>query len=177
MPAYKKDFFKKSSFQSVEKDLKTIIENILKNPTLLKLLYYTNRNCLSMPDVTDEQAISMIGNQIRIVPYYEVLPDCPNYIIITLDNFTPNATNPKFRDCMINISILCHPDHWNLGDFQLRPFKILGELDKTLDGAHLSGIGDVNFAGTENIVFNNDIMGVVALYAAVHGSDDMIAVQ
>lgn len=174
MPAIKKNFFKKSSFLSIEKDLKTIIEKILDNQDLLKLLYYTDRNCMSKPDVTMEQALTMIGKQIRIVPYYEVLPDCPNYIIVTMDNFTPNDTNPKFRDCMINISILCHPDHWNLGDFKLRPFKILGELDKCLDNEHLSGIGTVQFAGTENIVFNNDIMGVVALYSAVHGSDDMI---
>ena len=33
------------------------------------------------------------------------------YIIISYDNFTPNATNPEFRDCTVNFDIICHTDY------------------------------------------------------------------
>jgi hypothetical protein len=59
----------------------------------------------------------MIDKQIKIVPKLEITPDCPNYIIITFNNFRPNNKNPEFRDFTISIDILCHPDHWNLGNF------------------------------------------------------------
>ena len=105
------DYFPKSSFLSTDKDLSLIIKKILGNQRLLKLLYYTQKDCLDAKDLTSEQIFSMIDKQIRIVPKLDISPDCPIYLIITMDNYKPNETNPEFRDCNIIIDILCHPDH------------------------------------------------------------------
>ena len=43
-----------SSFLSMEKDMNIIIEHIFKNNRLKKMLYYTTRDCLSKPNLTDE---------------------------------------------------------------------------------------------------------------------------
>lgn len=168
------NYFPKSSFLSTDKDLSLIIGKILENQRLLKLLYYTEKDCLKAPNLTQEQIYSMINKQIKIVPKIDIEKDCPIYIIITFDNYTPNPTNPEFRDCTINFDILCHPDHWNLGNFQLRPHKIAGELDAMFNKQKLTGIGDTYFLTCNNLVLNDDLMGVSLIYRAVHGVEDSI---
>ena len=103
----------KSSFLSADKDLSLIINKILGNQKLLKLLYYTEKDCLQAPNLTPQQKLSMIDNQIRIVPKLNITKECPIFIIVTMDNYRPNQENPEFRDCNIIIDILCHPDHQN----------------------------------------------------------------
>lgn len=171
-----KDYFEeaKSSFLSTDKDLSLIIDKLLHNQKLLKMLYYTQKDCLSAPDLTGAQKLSMIDKQIKIIPSLEIKQDCPNYIIITFDNYMPNATNPEFRDCIISFDILCHPDHWNLGNFQLRPHKIAGEIDEMFDKKYLTGIGKVDFLGSKNLLLNDQLMGLSLMYNTVHGVEDKI---
>ena len=50
-----KDYFKiKSSFLATDKDLNLIVGKILKNQDLLKMLYYTKKDCLDAPNLTGE---------------------------------------------------------------------------------------------------------------------------
>ena len=188
-----KNYFEesKSSFLSTDKDLSLIIGKILKNDKLLKMLYYTQKDCLEAPNLTAEQKLSMVDNQIKIVPdltdveiygmlekQLKIVPnltiaeECPNFVIVTFDNFIPNASNPEFRDCTINFDILCHPDHWNLGNFQLRPHKIAGEIDAMFNDQYLTGIGTVQFAGGNNLVLNDQLMGMSLMYRTIHGDED-----
>jgi hypothetical protein len=53
---------------------------------------------------------------------------------ITYDSFTPNASNPYYRDHVVEIKIICHFANWDLGDYELRPYRIAGEIDSMLDG-------------------------------------------
>lgn len=168
------DFFPKSSFLSVDKDLSLIIKKIMGNQRLLKLLYYSQKDCLKGKDLTMEQIVSMLDKQIRIVPKLDISEECPIYLIITMDNYKPNDTNPEFRDCNIIIDILCHPDHQNLGDFQLRHHKIAGEIDAMLNGQKLTGIGEIRFLGGRRLVLNDELMGMTLLYEAVHGIEDKV---
>lgn len=169
-----KDYFEegKSSFLSVDKDLSLIVNKLLKNDKLCKLLYYTQPDYLKANDLTMKEKISMLHKQIKIIPKVNIDASCPNYIIITFDNYISNATNPEFRDCTINFDILCNPDHWSLGDFQLRPHKIAGEIDSMLDGQYLTGIGKIQFMGGNNLVLNDDLMGLSLMYRTVHGDED-----
>lgn len=169
-----KNYFPKSSFLSTDKDLSLIIKKIMENQRLLKMLYYTQKDCLNGKDLTQQQIISMLDKQIKIVPKIEISEDCPNYIIISMDNFVPNENNDEFRDCTISIDILCHPDHWNMGNFQLRPYKIAGEIDAILNKQKLTGIGQINFVTGNNLLLNDQLMGISLMYKAVHGVEDQI---
>lgn len=169
-----KDYFPKSSFLSTEKDLSIIANKILENQRLLKLLYYTQKDCLQAPDLTDEQKMSLINDKIKIIPKLEITSECPIYIIITLDNFKPNPRNPEFRDCTLNFYIFCHPDHWNLGNFQLRPHKIAGELDAMFNRKKMTGIGTPQFSSNKNLIMDGDLMGMLMIYRIIHGVEDQI---
>lgn len=168
------EHFPKSSFLSVEKDLSLITKKLMNNQRLMKLLYYTQKDCLTAVDLTEAQILSMINKQIKIVPKLEINDECPIFLVITMDNFIPNNQNTEFRDCTINFDILCHPDHWNLGDFKLRPHKIAGEIDAMINKQKLTGIGELQFTTASNLVLNDSLMGLTLIYTAIHGVEDKI---
>lgn len=171
-----KDYFadKKESFLAMEKDYSIIIERILDNNNLMKLLYYTQRDCLNADNLTIEQKYNMINKNILIVPKIDIIQDCPSYVIIQIGNFSPNKTNPEFLDCEISFDILCHPDHWILGDFKLRPYRIAGEIDKMFNKQKLTGIGRLYFMGMDDLVLNDNLMGISISYKAIYGEEDKI---
>ena len=58
----------KSSFLAVEKDLSIIVSEILNNDRLKRLLFYTSKDALTRPNLTQEQSIALVGENIKIIP-------------------------------------------------------------------------------------------------------------
>ena len=160
-----------SSFMSVDKDLSLITSWMLKNKNLCKMLYYTDRDALDRPNLTEEQKYSLMNKQIKIVPKIYVDSSVLAYIIISMDNFTPSE-NPQFRDNIITFDIICHFDQWHLQDFQLRPYRIAAELDSMFNNEHLTGIGELHFIGASQIILSDEFAGLTLMYQAVHGGED-----
>ena len=114
----KKTFqYPESSFLSTEKDMNLIVDMMFKNDSLKKLLYYTSKDCMSRPKLTDDETVKMFGKQIKLVPKLYIDGSVMNYVIVSFDNFTPNGENPEFRDNVIEFDIICHFDQWHLKDF------------------------------------------------------------
>lgn len=160
-----------SSFLSTEKDMSILVDLFLKNERLKKLLFYTTKDCLSQPNVSDEDTFNMFGKNIKIVPKLYVDGSVLNYIIISFDNFTPSG-NPEFRNNIVEFDIICHFDQWNLKDFQLRPYKIAAEIDSMINGKSLTGIGELQFLGGNQIILTDEFAGLCLMYQAVHGGED-----
>ena len=179
----------KSSFLSCEKDTEAIIRKLFVeskpySDLLKRLLLINTDDCLN--DMTNQEYINIIKNtsisDLRKKGYIRLEPkikfkeneEVKSYIAISFDNFTPNATNPRFRDCVVMIDIICHSDYWDVGNFRLRPLKIAGYIDGILNENKLSGIGTLQFLGCNEIVVSEELSGYCLMYSAVHGSDDMI---
>lgn len=162
----------KSSFLSMEKDLSTITNLILENKRIQKLLYYTTPDAMYKKDVPEDKVYELIGKNIKIIPKLYIDEDVLNYLFISFDNYTPNDTNPEFRDSLIFFDIICHYDQWQLKDFQLRPYRIAAELDATIDKKHLSGIGEIEFMGASQILMSDEFAGLTLMYRTVHGGED-----
>ena len=164
--------YPKSSFLSAEKDMGIIVNTMLKNERLKKMLHYTTKDCLNKSNLTEDESLELFGKNIKIIPKLAIDGSVLNYIIISFDNFTPNGTNPEFRDNIIEFDIVCHFDQWHMKDFELRPYKIAAELDTMFDGKHLTGIGDLQFIGANQMILNDEFAGLCVMYAAVHGEED-----
>lgn len=161
-----------SSFLSVEKDLDIITSTMMKNERFKKLLYYTTPDALERPNLSNKETTELFSKNIKIVPKLYVDGSVLAYVIITFDNFTLNATNPEFRDNVISFDIICHFDQWDLNDFKLRPYKIAAEIDTMFNNKHLTGIGELQFLGANQIILTDEFAGLSVLYAAIHGEDD-----
>jgi hypothetical protein len=94
-----------------------------------------------------------------------------SYILVSFDNFTPNETNPEYRDCTVTFDVVCHTDYWSLDNFQLRPLKIVGYIDGILNETKLSGIGRFHFMGCSQLILNEELSGYTLMYRAVHDVD------
>ena len=161
--------FPRSSFLAVDKDMELLVNHFLKNERLKKLLYYDVPDALQQPNVPQDKALAMFGKQIKIVPKLKV--DKPDfcYVIISFDNFTPNMTNPAFRDNIISFDIVCHFDQWQLTDLALRPYKIAAEIDSMFNNKRLTGIGKIEFLGANQIVLSDEFAGMTLMYQTIHG--------
>lgn len=161
----------KSSFLSMEKDTGIIINEMLKNNRLKKLLYYTTSDAMEKPNLTEDESLSLLGTNIKIVPKLYVDGSVLNYVLINFDNFIPSE-NPEFRDNTIQFDIICHFDQWNLKDYALRPYKIAGEIDSMFNLKKLTGIGYLEFMGATQIVLTDEFAGLCLMYRTVHGGED-----
>lgn len=161
----------KSSFLSMEKDTGIIVNEILKNNRLKKLLYYTTSDAMEKPNLTEDQSLNLLGTNIKIVPKLYVDGSVLNYVLINFDNFIPSE-NPEFRDNTIQFDIVCHFDQWNLRDYALRPYKIAGEIDSMFNLKKLTGIGYLEFVGATQIVLTDEFAGLCLMYRTVHGGED-----
>lgn len=182
----------KSSFLSCEKDTESIIRKLFVDSKpysdmLKRLLLINTPDCLN--DMTNQVYINKIKNTsikdlreqgyIRLEPKIKLSEneEVKSYIVISFDNFVPNATNPEFRDCIVMIDVICHTDYWDVGNFRLRPLKIAGYIDGILNGCKLSGIGKFQFAGCNELILDDNLSGYCLMYSAIHGSDDEIPVD
>lgn len=161
--------FPKSSFLAIDKDMEILVNHFIKNDRLLKLMYYDTQDALTRPQVPQDKALEMFGKQIKIVPKLKVEQPDFCYIVISFDNFTPNMTNPEYRDNIISFDIVCHFDQWNLTNFSLRPYKIAAEIDSMFNNKKLTGIGTLQFLGANQIVLSDEFAGLTLMYQTIHG--------
>ena len=78
----------KSSFLSIEKDLATITNEIMKCDRIKRLLFYTTADALERPNLTPEQEQTLFPTNIKTVPKLYVDGSVLNYIIINFDNLS-----------------------------------------------------------------------------------------
>lgn len=179
----------KSSFLSCEKDTEAIIRKLFVesrpySDILKRLLVINTKDCLT--DLTNPAYNEIIKNtsiqDLRDKGYIRLEPkifmgeneEVKSYIRLAFDHFTPASTNEYFKDCIIEIDILSHPDYWDVGNFRQRPLKIAGYIDGILNNCKLSGLGTLNFAGMNELVLDENLAGYCLMYSAVHGNDDNI---
>lgn len=164
--------YPKSSFLSAEKDMSIIVNMIMKNDRLKKLLYYTTKDCLERPSLTEDETLALFGKNVKIVPKLEIDGEVLNYIIINFDKFVTNPTNPEFRNNVIEFFVVCHRDQWHLKDFALRPYKMAAEIDIMFNEQRLTGIGKLEFIKASQVIIENEYFGLALTYLATHGEED-----
>ena len=176
-----------SSFLSCEKDAEIILRKLFVesrpySDDLKSLLVINTPDCLKYKtNPIYSQKLKEMGlkelmekSYIRLTPKlnFGEFEEVKSYILISFDNFIPNVKNPQFRDCTVSFDIICHTDYWDLGNYQLRPLKIIGFIDGILDNSRLTGIGTFQMMGCSQLILNEELAGYTLMYKAIHGSDD-----
>ena len=174
-----------SSFLSCEKDTETILRKLFvesrpHSDILKKLLVINTKDCLTSDNPNYQKKIDslnikdLVDNKyIRFSPKikFEEHEEVKSYILISFDNFTPNESNPEFRDCTVAFDIFCHTDYWDLDNYQLRPLKIVGYIDGILNETKLSGIGKFHFMGCNELILDENLSGYTLMFRAIHSVD------
>lgn len=158
----------KASFESAQKDLFGIVNKLINNEELKKLLFYSTKDALKKPRLTEDETMGLVHNQIKVIPKIPVEEISQSLVIISFDNYVPNATNPEFRDNIITFDVLCPLDSWVLEGYNLRPYKIMGEIDGMMNGQKLNGIGRVEFTGANQLLLSEHLAGYTIMYKVIN---------
>ena len=123
-------------------NLQYIMKRLLANQNLLKLLYYTDKDPLANDDLTDEQIQDEVfGKLVKIVPRIGPKETAHSMVTITVARGQGLAQNDEFRNVVIRIETFVPMTQWIIKDSNLRPFAIMGEVQKSLVDKKIEGLG------------------------------------
>ena len=160
-----KSFSPRQNFIDVGFDLKRILNKILKNDTLVKLLYYNDSNIDSKPNLSDSEKAALINDYIKIVPKIPKDIDAKNYLIIQMDKFSAVNEDTRYRSFILSFDILCHPDNWIMDNYMLRPFRVMQELDSMFNVSKLHSLGPATFISANQLTISEELMGYSIYYS------------
>ena len=119
-----------------------IVKRLLANQNLLKLLYYTDKDPLSHEDLTQEQIQNEIFEKlVKIVPRVGPKETAHSIIAIRIARARGLASNNEFKNVNISVEVFVPMTQWIIKDINLRPFAIMGEVQKSLNGKKIEGLG------------------------------------
>lgn len=126
-------------------NLQKIVKRLLTNKDLVKLLYYTDKDPLNHSDLTDKEVQENIYEKlIKVVPRVGEKETANSIIAMTVRAGQKNQENIEFRDIKISFEVFVPMTQWIIKNENLRPFAILGEIQKSLEGKTVNGLGKIN---------------------------------
>lgn len=125
-------------------NLQKIVVRLQSNQRLLKLLYYTDKDPYSQPDLTQEQIQHEVFEKlIKVVPRVGPKETAQSLISLRVVNGVTNRGNSEFRDIGLGVEVFVPLTQWVIKDSNLRPFSIMGEIQKSLNGKVINGMGKI----------------------------------
>ena len=138
-------------------NLQIIVKALCANQKLLKYLYYSDKDPLNHPDLDQIMIQKEIMNKlIRIIPKVGPKETAQSVLVIRVANGRKLSENKEFKLISLVVEIFVPLTQWIIKSDNLRPFLILGEIQKSLDGKTINGLGkleggnfDLNFITDE----------------------------
>lgn len=143
--------------REIGENLQKIVSRLMANDNLVNLLYYTDKDPLSNPPLSQEQKQKEVFDKlIKIVPRVGPKETATSIIAIRVIKGSLDPTNSEFRNIRIAIETFVPLTQWYIKDSNLRPFAIMGEIEESLSGKSINGLGkmeggdfDLNFLTDE----------------------------
>lgn len=133
------------NLEDVGPNLQKIVTRLQSNQDLLKLLYYTGKDPYDELDLTPEQIRNEIFEKlIKIVPRVGPKETANSIVVIRVVRGTSNPGNNEFRDFRIDIEVFVPLTQWIIKGSNLRPFAIMGQIHKSLNGKTVEGLGRIS---------------------------------
>lgn len=141
----------------VGENLQKVMTRLMANDRLVNLLYYSGKDPLNQPHLTDQEKKEKIYEKlIKIVPRVGPKENAQSIVAIRVIGGHKDTQNSEFKNVRIGIEVFVPLTQWIIKDTNLRPFAILGEIEKSLDGKAINGLGklvggdfDLNFLTEE----------------------------
>jgi hypothetical protein len=128
--------------QELGLSLQKIIGRLLENDDLIKLLYYEDKDPLSKVALDkDTKQEEIFEKLIKIVPHVGTNEDSKSRVVVYITKAGKHPRNDEFKNIEIHISVFVPLTNWIIKDTNLRPFAILGQLQSSLDGKVINGLG------------------------------------
>lgn len=136
-------------------NLQKILARLMANQELMKLLYYTDKDPLNHEDLSQDIIKNEIYEKLlKIIPRVGPKETAQSVIALRVVNGYSNP-NIEFTNLTIGIEVFVPLTQWFIKDSNLRPFAIMSEIDKSLKGKKIDGLGTID-GGSFQINFLTD---------------------
>lgn len=120
--------------------LKKIVNRLAMNEELGKLLYYNDIDPLSK-DIVNK--LDLLKDYILLTPVVANNEDTSSKIVVRIDNGEHNEDNDEYSDFNFTIEVFVPNIQWIIKDDNLRPFSIIGQIQKSLNRKTINGLGKI----------------------------------
>lgn len=139
-------------------NLQRVMKRLMANDDLVNLLYYTDKDPLSQPALTaKEKQEEVFDKLIKIVPRMGPKETAHSVVAIRVITGIKNSANDEYRNIKLGIEVFVPLTQWMIKDTNLRPFAIMGEIEKSLKGKRVEGLGVIT-GGNFSLNFLTDEM-------------------
>lgn len=160
-------------FLAVERDAYSILNRLIKNEKICKLLYYNTPDALDRNMTAEEMAEMVELGYINIKSVFPEDEKIKNFIMISFDNFS-TTDNPLFIEYTIEISIFCHQENFDFkkdGKTHIRDLFISHLIMEELNNSKMNGIGKLSFLTASSVILGSDTKysGKSLVFSNYHG--------
>lgn len=145
------------NYQELGINLQKIVSRLMANDDLVRLLYYVNQDPLSQNALAATDKQKLFNDLICVVPRVGAREDSKSVIAIYIPHAAAVAGNNEFRNISIAIDIFVPLTQWIIKDSNLRPFAIMSEIDKSLAGKTINGLGKIQGGNFDLTLLTDEI--------------------
>lgn len=131
--------------EELGKNLRKIVNRLVANDDLVKLLHYEDENPLGHPALTKEYKQKEIFEKlIKTVPRVGTKDTAKSVVVVYVQKAGRISGNKEFKNVAILVDVIVPLTQWYIMDENLRPFAILGQIQKSLDDKIINGLGKIS---------------------------------
>ena len=140
-------------------NLQKICSRLFANDDLIKLLYYADQDPLAQGALTAEQKQLLFNDLVCVIPRIGTRTDSKSAIAIYIPKVSGISGNSEFKNVTIAIDVFVPLTQWVIKNSNLRPFAILGEIQKTLHNKTINGLGKITGGDFELFLLTDEMSG------------------
>lgn len=126
-------------------NLQKIISRLMSNDNLVKLLYYESKDPYAGEALTTEQKAKLVYEKlIKITPRAIEDDNNKSIVVIYIGAGRKNKDNSEFKTVEFVVDVIVPLEQWVIKDSNLRPFAILGNIQESLEGKTINGLGAIS---------------------------------
>ena len=140
-------------------NLQKIVGRLVANDDLVKLLYHTDDNPLGHSVLTQEDKQKEIFEKlIKTVPRVGTKDTEKSVVVVYVQRASKIAGNKEFKNVRILVDVIVPLTQWYIQGSNLRPFAILGQIQKSLDEKTVNGLGKISGGDFEINFVTDDVI-------------------
>lgn len=141
-------------------NLQKIVSRLMANDNLVNLLYNEDKDPLNhLPLTAEEKQAEIFEKLIRVIPKVGSTENVKSIIVVYITRGSKISSNNEFTNITINVDVFVPLTQWIIKDSNLRPFAILGQIQESLEGKTINGLGKLS-GGDFELALMTDEMSV-----------------
>lgn len=139
-------------------NLQKIVSRLLANDNLVNLLYFEDKDPIKHSPLTDKEKQEKIYEElVKIIPKVETRQDSKSTIAVYIARGSKISGNKEFVNISFIIDVFVPLTQWVIKDTNLRPFAILGQIQESLEGKTINGLGKLEGGDFELTLLTEEI--------------------